>query len=412
MSRGLHVLVLWRSLPTYYDATSSRIFNFLKYSRKYGYEVSLICYGDGRGVYNQIEQIKMFCKNIIIVQKPKKSILHMLREIALSPQLIRELVVPTHLYSRQMQKEVDLALSHENFDVLYCDRPMIPYVINVRNHKILDVVDPVLYSRHQLFIKERNPLKKIMWLTSYLQLKVLEIPTYKNFDACVTVSDFHKLHLKSYHAANVSVIPYGIDLEHFRTTEEVAVKNSALIFTGAMNYIHNVKAVLWFYEKVFPLVKKRIPTVRLLIVGKQPTQQVLELAKDGSVSVTGYVEDVRPYFERASVGIVPMVTDDGGFKTKILEAMAMCKPIVSTSMGLKGIDAIPGKEIIIADGPMEFAESVVGLLNDEGLRLAVASNARKMVETKYSWETMTDSLAQVIENVAVQHKKRLKTTIK
>jgi polysaccharide biosynthesis protein PslH len=399
MSRKLQVLVLWRWLPTHYDASSSRMFHYFRNSAKYGHEITLVCYDDGEGGLKQIERLRTYGITIVLAHKPKRKILYTLREILLSPRLIRERVVPTRFYSREMQKTIDGLLDQRNFDVLYCDGPMIPYIVNSKRRKILDLVDPVLYSLYQLFLSEKNPLKKLHWLSGYYQAKMFAVPKYRNFDACVTVSPFVKTTLESYRAPNVSVIPYGIDTEYYTETRVEPVNNPVLIFTGAMQYVHNVKAVLWFHDEVFPLVKNQVPGAKLLIVGKQPAKEILQLAKDESVTVTGYVDDVRPYYAKSSLGIVPIITDDGGFKTKVLEAMAMNKPIVSTTLGAKGIDITSGKDIVIADGPTTFAQSVVSLLNDEQSREAIASNARRMVESKYSWETMTDKLAQLIENV-------------
>ena len=125
--------------------------------------------------------------------------------------------------------------------------------------------------------------------------------------------------------------------------------------------------------------------------------------RDNSVIITGYVEDTRPYLARASVIILPI--HGFGIKTRLLEAMAMGKPVVISSAGIHGIDVTPEKDIIVADGPEEFAERVIKLLNDEALRKKIGTNARKLMEEKYSWEKMADTLNEVSQEVVTKRRK-------
>lgn len=403
----LDILVIWRSLPTSFDSTNIRIFHLLKRSKKYGHKITLLAYDKEDVTGNSMDELKKYCDGIEVVNMPKNAIMHTLKEVLLSPGLIRHRVIPCRSYSRKMQKKATGLILQKRFDIIYCDRPMIPYAMNIDapidSLKVMDTVDPVLYSRYQAYSTETQLFKKMWWLLNYYQLRIFEIPQYKKFDACVTVSTFHKEFLEQYVPKNVFVVPYGVDLEYFKE-EDSDANIPILIFTGAMNYKHNVEAVCHFFNKIFPLVRSKIPDVKLYIVGKEPSKEVLELASDKSVTVTGFVEDVRPYFAQASAAIVPMVTDDGGFKTKILEAMAMGKPIVSTSIGAKGIDVTPGRDIVIADTPEEFADRVLELLNDKKLCQRISSSARKLVEQKYSWETMTEELIRVFENISTEHK--------
>ncbi len=403
----LDILVIWRSLPTSFDSTNIRIFHLLKRSSKYGHRITLLAYDKGDVTGNYRDELEKYCDGIEVVNMPKNGIMHTLKEVLLSPGLMRHRVIPCRSYSRKMQKKAADLILQKRFDIIYCDRPMIPYVMSMHLPvdllKVMDTVDPVLYSRYQAYLTETEILKKIWWLLNYYQLKIFEIPQYKKFDACVTVSPFHKEFLEQYVSKSVFVVPYGVDLEYFKEVDSEG-NIPILIFTGAMSYKHNVEAVCHFFNKIFPLVRSRIPDARLYIVGKEPSKEVLELASDKSVTVTGFVEDVRPYFAQASVAIVPMVTDDGGFKTKILEAMAMGKPVVSTSIGAKGIDVTPGRDIVIADRPEEFAYRVLELLNDKQLCQKIGSSARKLVEWKYSWETMTEKLISVFEKIWTEHK--------
>jgi polysaccharide biosynthesis protein PslH len=397
MSDRPRLLILWRTVPLHYDATSNRIFNFLKQGARKYFDVTLVCY-DGGASTKQTDEIKQCCNGLILVNKPNGQVmLNTLKEAALSPHLLRKKILPMHYYSRKMQKVIDSLMIQNDYDLIYCDRPMVHYVADLKVPKILDLVDPVLYSRWQIFRSEKNLIKKGFSLAGYYQTKYFEVSKYKEFDACVTVSSFHKNLIESYGVKNVVAIPYGVDLEFFKPEGSATGNEQAIIFTGAMNYVHNVKAVDWFYNKVFPIIKKRFPESKLLIVGKNPSKEVLNLSSDSNVTVTGYVDDVRPYFRQAAVDIVPIVTDDGGFKTKILEAMAMGKPIVSTSVGALGIDAVDGKDIVIADGAWLFAERVCEFLSNPEKRIEIGSGGRKLVETAYSWSVMSKRLNNTLQ---------------
>ena len=142
-----------------------------------------------------------------------------------------------------------------------------------------------------------------------------------------------------------------------------------------------------------------MPIIAKIQVGSNPSTEILRL-RSRDIIITGFVEDIRPYIAKASVVIVPIVTDDGGFKIKVLEAMAMGKPIVSTSFGAKGLNVTPEENIIIADDPEEFARRVIELLNDEELREKIGANARKLMEEEYTWGKMTDMLNDVFQRVA------------
>jgi len=387
------------------------MFYFLKYAAKHGHDVSLVSFDGIHESEKQTKKLKEYCKDIIVVHKPEKKIFRTLIEAFLSPRLLKDRIFPTYFYSRQMQEAIDEVLKTKSFDILYCDSTMIPFIVSASSTKVLDIVEPVLYSQNQLFLNEKKLTKKILWLSVYYQYKMFLVPTYRNFDACITVSPFHKELLESYKAPNVVNIPYGVDLSYFKGTG-TTLKKPVLVFTGLMSYIQNIKGILWFYNEVYPMIKRIIPATQLYIVGNQPAKEIRELSKDSSVTVTGWVDDVRTYFNEASVVIVPIVTDDAGFKIKVLEAMSMGKPIVSTSFGAKGINVSHDKDIIIADGAREFADSVIHLLNNEPLRLSMGSNARKMVEKEYSWEMKTDELFGALRDVLKYKGKRSQLSVR
>lgn len=251
---------------------------------------------------------------------------------------------------------------------------------------------------------ETDPFKKLEYYVHYLRTKRYEMDNYSAFDKCVVVSDEDKKVLQCYMPdLSISVIPNGVDYSYFRPFNRLADTYN-LIFTGVMSYKPNIDAMTYFCKEMFPLIKARVEGVKLYIVGKDPTKEVLALASPDTI-VTGYVDDVRSYAGKASVFICPLRIG-AGIKNKILEAMAMGMPIVATPKSLAGIDAADGKDLLLADSPGEFAGAVIKLLNSRDLKEKLSKNARKAVENRYSWDLTASGYEALYKDIVKRKNKR------
>ena len=164
-----------------------------------------------------------------------------------------------------------------------------------------------------------------------------------------------------------------------------------------MDWLPNEDAIRYFTEEIMPRIRQRIPEVTLTVVGRNPYPSLLELAaKDASVIVTGRVDDVRPYMERASAYVVPLRIG-GGTRLKIYEAMAMEKAIVSTTVGAEGLPVSHEAELLLADTAESFADSVVKLLNDNSLARSMGQRAANTVREKFGWKTVSQRFAAICE---------------
>ena len=167
-----------------------------------------------------------------------------------------------------------------------------------------------------------------------------------------------------------------------------------------MNTWSNIDAVTYFVEKIFPLIKKDIPSIKFLIAGKKPSVSIMKLACE-NIIVTGEVPDIREYLGKAAIFVGPFRIGTG-LKHKVLEAMAMEIPVVSTTLGANGIDVKSGENIILADTPHEFAKAVITLYNDNKLREKIVNNAYMLVKEKYNWDRIgqifEDMLKEVLKN--------------
>jgi glycosyltransferase involved in cell wall biosynthesis len=166
------------------------------------------------------------------------------------------------------------------------------------------------------------------------------------------------------------------------------------VFTGMMDYWPNIEGIKWFVERILPQIRQLVPDSQLYVVGNRPTAVVRKLARCTGVTVTGFVEDVRDYLAGASVCIVPLRIARG-IQNKLLEAMAMGKPVVTTTQAFMGMHAVPGEDIVVADGEDDFVQAVVGLLRDTACAARIGAHARTCVELHYGWDSSLGRLAEV-----------------
>jgi sugar transferase (PEP-CTERM/EpsH1 system associated) len=197
-------------------------------------------------------------------------------------------------------------------------------------------------------------------------------------------------------AARVAVVPNGVDTEHFRPV--AAAPGGALVFTGAMDYPPNVDAVVWFVREVWPLVRGRDPARRLEVVGRAPDPRVRALNGEAGVRVTGEVADVRVLLGQAAAVVVPLRAG-GGTRLKILEAMAMARPVVSTTLGAEGLEARPGADLLIADTPTDFAGAVLSVLASRELAGRLGEAGRRLAVARYDWRRCLQPLEALYEQV-------------
>jgi sugar transferase (PEP-CTERM/EpsH1 system associated) len=217
-------------------------------------------------------------------------------------------------------------------------------------------------------------------------------------DHCIVVSAREAGFLRAMHPhVPTSVVENGVDTVAYRPLEEPDGGN-ALLFVGRMQYAPNVDAVRYVCRRILPAVRRVVPDARLYVVGPEPPRLVTRLAGDDAVVVTGGVPDVRPYYQRARIAIVPLRAG-GGTRLKILEAMALGRAVVSTSIGCEGLEVRDREHLLIADTDASFAAGVIELLQSRDLRERLARNARRLVESRYDWEIVNRTLSDVYRRV-------------
>jgi glycosyltransferase involved in cell wall biosynthesis len=235
--------------------------------------------------------------------------------------------------------------------------------------------------------------RRLMWA----KLRAYARDLLPRFAAVTVVSERERALLREVapRYAAVELIPNGVDLAGYAAAP-AALPDDKLIFTGAFTYDANYEAMVWFLGEVYPLIQREAPGVQMIITGDHAGKPLPPAA---NVTLTGYVDDVRPLVAGAAVSVVP-IRQGGGTRLKILEAMALGTPVVATAKGAEGLDGTHERELLLADAPEAFAAAVLRLLRDKTLRQQLVNNACRLVRAQYDWAIILPRFLDVVERAA------------
>jgi polysaccharide biosynthesis protein PslH len=308
----------------------------------------------------------------------------------------------------EVRQRLSELLEHETFDVILCDFVMaagaIPWDYPTPKVLFTHNVEATIWRRH--YEVATNPIWKAISWREWRKMETAERRYLNLADHVLTVSETDRdAFARFLDPRKLTVIPTGVDVDYFQPMPVEENANS-LVFTGSMDWLPNEDAIIYFVDSILPLIKRRLPGVSLEVVGRNPSRKLQALAaKESSIRLTGWVEDIRPYLARGSVCIVPLRIG-GGTRLKIFEAMAMSKAVISTSVGAEGLPVRPGENILLADTPNDFAESAVSLLRDSAKRQRLGFAARTLVQQRYSWQKVAEALASALHDAVISHRAR------
>ena len=375
-----------------------RTFNLLRELSKH-HDIHLVCFSqnllqaDPEKKKKNIEELSKYCREITILDIPSDNN-KFLRLALLFLNLFS--LTPFDIWryrSKQMAKAIKERLTQNKIDFFHADTLALAQYKKLTGNMPAALVHHNVESRYILRRgrSEKNPLARFYLYLQGIKTKRYEKKVAPEFNINITVSDLDSASFKEYIPKAVfASIPNGTDPSYYKPTSEP--HEQALVFTGGMTWYPNRDAMIFFCKEVFPLIKKQKADVRLDIIGRTPPEEIIQMAnEDKSIIIHGFVDDIRNYVAKAAVYIVP-IRVGGGTRLKILDAFSAGKALVSTSIGCEGIDVTPGVNILIGDTPREFADQVIKLLENDTLRAQLGSNARKLIETKYSWDIIGDSL--------------------
>jgi glycosyltransferase involved in cell wall biosynthesis len=407
----LRVLVIVHNIPSPFFSDTAAIFHLVKHLvNEYKYDIEVIAFRTENLRREDLEQFdNLGVKLLQALDRPNESgkigltfykdvFLAIKNNIRNVPKNIRHglfVNLLDYYYSSEMENTINKVVNRGQFDMILTTRPMSNYVVDMPIPKFIHPLDAV-YDWHRQHYILYSGLKKGLAGILYVLTKQYEKRIYKHFDSCLVVTDRDKFLLEQLNKEiKCDVLQSGVDTEYFSPWRHITEDYPSLVFLSNMGGYPAEVNVNSFYNHVFPIIREHIPDVRLILVGRSPTKNIINLGLDPAVTVTGFVDDVRPYLARASIVIAPLMLGTG-IKLKMLEAMSMGKAIVTTSIGAQGIMAVNGKHFIICDKPEDFAREVISLLHSEELRRYIGDNAREIIEENYSWAMISGKLNDML----------------
>jgi sugar transferase (PEP-CTERM/EpsH1 system associated) len=286
-------------------------------------------------------------------------------------------------------------LRKDRYDVVHCDHVQVAHTLEGLT------TPPRLLNAHNIetkIVQRLGHQTRVGWRRLAIRWQAAktlkaERRALQLFDRCVAVSDEDAAELRRMAPGTaVSVVPNGVDLTYF-TPRPGAGGMDDIVFPGAMDWLPNIDGVSFFVREVLPRIKQRHPRALFWIVGRNPSDQLVRRLAGDSVRFTGSVDDVRPHLRQARAVVVPLRIG-GGTRLKILEAWALGKPVVSTTLGAEGLPDADGENIALADTPDIFAERVVGLLNDADACERLGAAGRRIVEERFGWDRVARALVE------------------
>jgi sugar transferase (PEP-CTERM/EpsH1 system associated) len=261
--------------------------------------------------------------------------------------------------------------------------------------KTLDYMD-VFSKGIERRISKVNFFQRPFFRMEYRRLLRYEREIFSAFNNLTIISNQDRDLIPHPSNSKIKVIPNGVDLGFFHPLADKPVKEFEVLFNGNMSYPPNVESAIFLVEEIMPHVWKKYPKSRVLISGTNPVARVRELASD-RVSVSGWVEDVRTNFSRSRMLVAPMQLSIG-LQNKLIEAMAMKIPCVTSTLANNALAAKDGIEVLVADTPEEYAAHIFLLLEDEVFANSIAEKGFDFVKTNYNWEQAGERLQEVILN--------------
>jgi len=300
---------------------------------------------------------------------------------------------------RAIQSALVRLLASGRFDAAVCDflapsanfprRLPIPCVLFQHN------VESSLWERRAQV--ESNPVKRASYVFESAKMLRFERDTLGKFHHVIAVSDHDRRQMLEMNpSCAITVVPTGVDTQKFRVAPPSSAQPPRVVFTGSMDWEPNIDAVEYFCLEIWPRVRAEIPDSLFQIVGRSPHPKVQRLASE-SIEVTGTVPSVEEYIEKASVMVVPLRAG-GGTRLKIFEAMAKGRAMVSTSIGAEGLGVESGRDLLLADNASEFADAVIRLLRDDGLRHGIEQGAVRLA-AQYDWSSVVKHFGKVLDRL-------------
>ena len=414
----MRILFLTQILP-YPPNAGPRVktWHVLRHLAKSGAEITLVTFIRSDEV-EFLDAVKQICHQVYTVPIERnrlKDLLFFIKSlISGKPFLIER----DHLKS--MDNKLKEVLEHNSFDFIHADQlTMAQFALTARQYFLdrfpeqKDKPPKLIFDAHNATwtIMDRMQHQVPFFLRPFVWLERNKIKNYEgklvnDFDATLAVTEIDRQSLLEAvgHSSNsiqkINVIPIAVDTRQLPPLETPASGNR-LVALGTLHYPPNADGIRWFMQHVFPIILQELPDCTLTVIGKNPPDDFFEIADrfQNSITITGYVDNLEPYLEQSNIMVVPVLAG-GGMRVRILEAFSRRIAVVTTTIGLEGIEAVPGQDVMIGDTSVQFAKAVIELLTDPPLLTSIATNGRDLVERKYDWQIVFQLLDNIYRQIS------------
>jgi len=371
---------------------AGRVFQLLKRCSE-KHEISVIAFVENEREEGFLHQLEPYCQRIEILTR------NSFQPLSYFPYEPFE-----EFNSPGFRRRLEEILTEEDYDIVHFEwTQMALYAeLEKRAVKLLTEVEVNYAAQRTNLMLESSLFRRFVILYKMLQTLYREVEMCRRVDQIVCVTDEDRSYLDRYFPdSKLSVINTGVDVDYFSFAPGIEQPGS-LLFVGAFRHSPNTEAMRFFCSEIFPRILDSEPETHLYIVGSSPNREIQRLAEHSNITVTGFVEDIREYYRRAHVVIVPLRTGVG-IRGKILEAWSIGKATVATSLACQGIRAVHGENTMVADRPEEFAMWTTALLRNPEFCQELGESGRRTVENFYDWNVIGSKMRRKYEELAGVH---------
>jgi len=375
-----------------------RAFHILQFLAQ-RYDVSLAAVSDEPVTSEQMQVIEGFTQRVCVQPiSAKWSKLRGLASLALGGA-----VSPAYFYRPALKRTIENWHREQPFDavVTFCTG-MVQYAraLTKRDKSIKHIIDLVDVDSAKWAQYARNSKPPMRWIygAEAKRLRDIEAGKHDRFDAIGVVSEAEANTYRKEVGDHPGLIElrHAVDTKFHQPMPDAGTQGGAkIVFIGVLNYKPNVEGIIWFVNHVMPLLRQRVPDVKLQIIGRHPSPEVLALSSAANVEVVGSVPDVRDYLRTATASIAPLKIARG-VQTKVLEAMASARVAICSQGAAEGIHGGDGEHLIVCDSPLQWTQTLERIITDYELRTRIASQARQRIEAMYRWEKCYEPLEKLI----------------
>ncbi len=367
-----------------------RSFDLIKtLARKH--EVHLVAVTSESNKSEEFEEVEKICTSVTIIKVNKIfAFLNFLRFYFLPAEV-------AYCYSEKVTKMIHDIVRKKRIDLIYLKRLRSTIFLNsIKTPIVVDTTDAMSMFYFRMY--ENHPFpKNFLYLFEAVKYRTYEKKVMETIKHWITCSAIDKKYLETIDSSiSVHVIPNPVDTNYFKSTERP--RDATILYRGLMDKPVNIDAVIYFVKHMLPRIKKKLPHVKLYIVGPKPASKIRTLMNDKNIFVVGFAKDVRRLMSETAVSVCP-VRIGTGTRFKILHSWSMERPVVSTAIGAEGLEYTNGENILIADTPESFSKNVIQLLQNKKLYRKLAKNARYLAEKEYSTKALSFKLEHMLKKV-------------